>query len=61
MSKCEFLKRSSKGEDINTKIEGLKKYIKDYSLLNEKNKDEVIQDLLEWINDKIKVNKYINC
>lgn len=39
MSKCEFLKRSSKGEDINTKIEGLKKYIKDYSLLNEKNKD----------------------
>ena len=30
-------------------------------MLNEKNKDEVIQDLLEWINDKIKVNKYINC
>lgn len=32
-----------------------------HEMLNEKNKDEVIQDLLEWINDKIKVNQYINC
>ena len=39
MAKCEFLKRTQKGEDINVKIEGLKKYIKDYSLLSEKNKD----------------------
>lgn len=39
MAKCEFLKRSQKGEDINIRIEGLKKYIKDYSLLDEKNKD----------------------
>ena len=31
-----------------------------HEMLNEKNKDEVIEDLLEWINDEIKVNKYIN-
>ena len=25
-----------------------------HEMLNEKNKDEVIQDLIEWINDKVK-------
>mgnify|MGYP003290467421 CR=1 FL=1 len=34
--KCDFFKRTSKGEELNEKIEGLKKYIKDYSLLNER-------------------------
>mgnify|MGYP006903148676 CR=1 FL=1 len=29
-----------------------------HEMLNEKNKDEVIQDLIEWIN--VKVKQYIN-
>lgn len=34
--------RTEKGEEINKKIEGLKKYIKDYSLLDEKSQKELI-------------------
>jgi len=34
--------RTEKGEEVNKRIEGLKKYIKDYSLLNEKRKNELI-------------------
>ncbi len=33
--------RTQKGEEINKKIEGLKVYIKDYSLLNESKKEEL--------------------
>ena len=36
--------RSEKGEELNKKIEGLKQYIKDYSLLNEKEQN----DLMLW-------------
>jgi heme/copper-type cytochrome/quinol oxidase subunit 2 len=34
-------KRTEKGEEINKNIEGLKKYIKDYSLLNDKEEKEL--------------------
>ena len=37
-------KRTKKGEELNKKIEGLKQYIKDYSLLDEKEQ----KDLLLW-------------
>ena len=32
-----------------------------HEMLNEKNKDEVIEDLLEWINDKIKMKLLKTC
>jgi len=34
--------RTEKGEEVNKRIEGLKKYMIDYSLLNEKSKNELI-------------------
>ena len=33
--------RNKKSKEINIKLEGLKKYIKDYSLLNEKTSDDI--------------------
>ena len=32
-------RRTEKGEELNKKLEGLKQYIKDYSLLKDKDKD----------------------
>lgn len=34
--------RNKKGNDINLKLEGLKKYIKEYSLLNEKEHNDIV-------------------
>lgn len=56
--------RTEKGNNINKRIEGLKKYIKDYSLLDEKKKDDLrlwneylIYSVLFKQNKKI-LNKY---
>lgn len=35
-------KRTEKGEEINKKIEGLRQYIKDYSLLSKREQDELV-------------------
>ena len=39
IEKSANIKRTNTGEEINRKLEGLKKYLKNYSLLNDKEKD----------------------
>ena len=58
--------RTLKGEEVNLKLEGLKNFLNDFSLLNEKSKEELIiwQDYLIYSvifnqNTKI-VDKYKN-
>lgn len=52
--------RSKSGEEINHKLEGLKNYIKDFSVMNERDKKEItiwedylIYSVLFGINTKI--------
>ncbi len=42
LSKTNSLERTKKGEEINIKIEGLKNYIKNYTLLDEREKNDLV-------------------
>ena len=63
----ESYRRSEKGEELNKKIEGLKQYIKDYSLLKNKDKDALkiweeylIYSVIFDINDTNIVQEILN-
>ena len=40
-NKGKLYKRTSKGRELNQKLEGLKNYLKDYSLMNEREAKEI--------------------